>query len=291
MEYRIVNVMGHVEVYDSQGQFLFSADTKAEAARQAIMAGLDVEASSDCFPEIPGLIADSILDPAVLDHAVSRVLLAKFKAGLFDDPFGERFRDKESMHSSRSIALAREIADESTVLLKNEGGLLPLDIDKLRSIAVLGPNADQVQFGDYSWSRNNQNGITPLAGITRLCGDRVKINYERGCDIMSKDTSGIAKAVEAARNSDIAIIFCGSASASLARDYSARTAGKDSTPPILTLPGRNRSLYARLPPQASRWYWFLSQARPIPSTGRKRIYRPYYCNGTQANAQANQLPT
>lgn len=219
-----------------------TADTKAEAARQAIMAGLDVEASSDCFPEIPGLIADSILDPAVLDHAVSRVLLAKFKAGLFDDPFGERFRDKESMHSSRSIALAREIADESTVLLKNEGGLLPLDIDKLRSIAVLGPNADQVQFGDYSWSRNNQNGITPLAGITRLCGDRVKINYERGCDIMSKDSSGIAKAVEAARNSDIAIIFCGSASASLARDYSGSNCGEGFDTPDLDLTGAQSQL-------------------------------------------------
>lgn len=226
--------------------FHHTADSKAEAARQAITAGLDVEASSDCFPEIPGLIADSVLDPAVLDRAVSRVLLAKFRAGLFDDPFGERFGHCAAMHSPASIALAREIADESTVLLKNDGKLLPLDLDRLRSIAVLGPNSDQVQFGDYSWSRDNRNGVTPLDGIRQLCGNRVAIRHERGCDIMTEDTTGIAKAVEAARNSDLAIIFCGSASASLARDYSGSNCGEGFDTPDLDLTGAQSQLIRRV---------------------------------------------
>lgn len=219
-----------------------TAESKADAAKQAIEAGLDVEASSDCFPTIPEMIADSLIDMATLDRAVSRVLLAKFKAGLFEDPYGERFTTS-SMHSAESVALSREIADESTVLLKNSGNLLPLDIEKIKSIAVIGPNADQVQFGDYSWSRDNANGITPLEGISKLAaGHKLQINYAKGCDLMTTDTSKIAEAVEAARKSDVAVIFCGSASASLARDYSGSNCGEGFDTPDLELTGAQSQL-------------------------------------------------
>ena len=58
--------------------------------------------------------------------------------------------------------LCSRISEESVVMVKNEGNLLPLDMKKLKSVAVIGPNANQVQFGDYTWSRNNKDGITPL---------------------------------------------------------------------------------------------------------------------------------
>lgn len=67
--------------------------------------------------------------------------------------------------------------------MKNEGNLLPLDITKLQSVAVIGPNADCVQFGDYTWSKNKEDGITPLQGIYRLAGKKVKVNYAQGCSI------------------------------------------------------------------------------------------------------------
>ncbi len=114
-----------------------TAATKADAARQSLEAGLDVEASSDCYPTIPQLIADSIIDMATLDRAVARVLLAKFKSGLFEDPYGDRYAASAAMHSPASVALSKEIADQSAVLLKNEGNLLPLNLSKLKSIAVV----------------------------------------------------------------------------------------------------------------------------------------------------------
>lgn len=219
-----------------------TAETKADAARQALEAGLDVEASSDCFPEIPQMIADSVLDMATLDRAVRRVLTAKFRAGLFEDPYGDKRAAHAAMHSTESVRLAKEIADESAVLLKNDNGLLPLDLTRLSSVAVIGPNAAQVQFGDYSWSRDNRDGVTPLEAIRKIAGDRVKINYAPGCSLMTRDTTGIAAAVDAARNSDVAVIFCGSSSASLARDYSGSNCGEGFDTPDLDLTGAQPQL-------------------------------------------------
>ena len=84
--------------------------------------------------------------------------------GLFEDPYGKTFKNRKR-HSPESVKLAKTIADESAVLLKNENQLLPLDAKSLKSIAIIAPNADQVQFGDYTCSRNNKDGVTPLQGI------------------------------------------------------------------------------------------------------------------------------
>lgn len=196
-----------------------------EAAYQALTAGLDVEASSKCYPYIKELIAEGRLDESVLDQAVARVLYAKFKMGLFEDPYGEAYGDCK-MKDKKGVALSKTIADESTVLLKNENKLLPLSPSRYKRIAVIGPNADQVQFGDYTWSRSNKDGITPLQGIRELVGNKVDIRYAKGCDLVSLNTDGIKEAVDAAQESDVAIIFCGSASAALARDYKSSTCGE-----------------------------------------------------------------
>ena len=83
-----------------------------------------------------------------------------------------------------------------------------------------------MQFGDYTWSRNNKDGVTPLEGIKRLVGDKATVRYARGCSMMSKDTSAISEAVEIASQSDVALLFCGSSSASLARDYNQVNCGE-----------------------------------------------------------------
>ncbi len=203
----------------------FTARNSSEAAMQAISAGLDVEASSECYPFLKTLIEKEQFDEEILNTAVRRVLFAKFAMGLFEDPYGEQYKGR-GRHTPESIQLAKRIADESTVLLKNENRLLPLDVNQIKSIAVIGPNADQVQFGDYSWSRSNKDGVTPLQGIKDRAGDKVTIRYAKGCSLTSLETSGIAEAVEAARQSDVAIIFGGSASAALARDYKSSTCGE-----------------------------------------------------------------
>ena len=194
------------------------AHNSEEAAMQAFTAGLDVEASSNCYPLLAGLIQKGKLDEEVLNESVRRVLYAKFKMGLFEDPYGEQYSHSE-MHGAESIRLSKEIADESVVLLKNENGLLPLNADKLKSVAVIGPNADQVQFGDYTWSRNNKDGVTPLEGIRRLLGGKATVRYAKGCDLVSLNAGGIKEAVEAVRKSEVAILFCGSASAEIGRAH------------------------------------------------------------------------
>ena len=181
------------------------------AAILAAGAGLDVEASSNCYPELVTAVKEGRIDINVIDEAVRRILRVKFELGLFEHPFGLE-EEAGDIHSPEMVALSREIADESAVLLKNDGGLLPLDMDKIKSIAVIGPNADQVQFGDYSWSKDNKDGITPLEGINRLAKGKIKVNYAKGCDLTTLDTTGIAEAVKAAAISDVVILCCGSSS-------------------------------------------------------------------------------
>lgn len=236
---------GAIEMLET---FHHTAANKAEAATQALTAGLDVEASSECYPELSRLVREGKLDESYIDTAVHRVLTAKFECGLFEDPYGDKHATSGEMHSPRSVELSRQIAEESIVLLKNEDNLLPLDMNKLTSIAVIGPNADQVQFGDYTWSRDNKDGITPLQGIKALAGEKVRINYAVGCSMMSRDTIGIGEAVEAALKSDVAVIFCGSSSASLARDYTRTNCGEGFDLSDLSLTGAQgdliRAVYA-----------------------------------------------
>ena len=230
---------GAIEMLET---FHHTAANKAEAAIQALTAGLDVEASSECYPELFRLVKEGKLDKSYIDTAVRRVLTAKFECGLFEDPYGDKHAASGGMHSLRSVELSRQIAEESIVLLKNENNLLPLDMNKLTSIAVLGPNADQVQFGDYTWSRDNKDGITPLQGIKALVGEKIKINHAVGCSMMSRDTTGIGEAVEATLKSDVAVIFCGCSSASLARDYTRTNCGEGFDLSDLSLTGAQSDL-------------------------------------------------
>ena len=104
------------------------------------------------------------------------------------------------------------MAEESVILLKNENSLLPLDVAKLKSIAVIGPNADQVQFGDYCWTKSNRHGVTVLGGLRELAGDKVRIHYAKGCDLVGLSRQGFAAAVEAAKQSDVAVVVIGDTS-------------------------------------------------------------------------------
>lgn len=204
---------------DMLKSFHHIAESKEDAAIRALTAGLDVEASSNCFLNLIEAVREGRCDTMAIDLAVSRVLRVKFEMGLFEHPYGHN-QEAGPIHDNKKIQLAREIADESTVLLKNEGGLLPLDINKLTSIAVIGPNADQVQFGDYSWSKDNKDGITPLQGIKTWAGNKIKVNYAYGCDLISKDTTQIAEAVRIARQSDVVVLCCGSSSTRFIRPTS-----------------------------------------------------------------------
>jgi beta-glucosidase len=221
--------------------FHHTAKDDADAAMQAVKAGIDFEISSECYAKLDSLVKNNILDIKYIDKAVSNILRAKFAAGLFEKPYPDRNNFDKLIHRSDARKLALEIAEESIVLLKNEENILPLKVD-IKSIAVIGPNADQIQFGDYSWTRDNKYGITPLQGIKDLTGGKVLINYAKGCDIHTLDQSGFAEAVEAVNKSEAAIVFVGSQSASLARDYKNSTSGEGFDLSDLRLTGAQENL-------------------------------------------------
>jgi beta-glucosidase len=138
-------------------------------------------------------------------------------------------------------------ARESIVLLKNDLNALPLSKD-IRSIAVVGPNADDDSLTRYRYGPNQINGITVLQGIKNKLGDRVKVNYAKGCDVTDehwpqtevlpepltqKEKDEIAKAVEATKKSDVAVVVLGDSS---------NTVGETASRTSLDLPGRQLDL-------------------------------------------------
>lgn len=185
----------------------------SEAAVMGINAGVDLEAARpDAYARLSDLVKAGKVNEEQIDTAVRRILRAKFMAGLFDKPYPDPGRLSEVVHRPEHVALALEVAQESAVLLKNDRALLPLDASKLKSIAVIGPNADQVQYGDYTYTRDNRSGVTILQGLRDRLGSRVQINYAKGCNITGSDRSGIAAAVEAASKSDVAVVVLGETS-------------------------------------------------------------------------------
>jgi len=191
-------------------------EDKQATAISALEAGIDLEApTSFAYSELSKLVETGKVDIALIDQAVSNILTAKFKAGLFDIPYKAPNKVSSLIHTAASVKLAREIAEESIVLLKNENNQLPLDVSTLNSIAVIGPNADQVQYGDYSYTKDNGSGVTILEGIKRYANNKIVVNYAKGCNITGDDTSNISEAVEVAKKSDVVILVIGGTSSVL----------------------------------------------------------------------------
>lgn len=193
-----------------------TSDSKPKTAMQALSAGIDLEAPQPyAYSELKQLVEDGKLSEELIDEAVSRILTVKFKAGLFDNPYRAPDNISQIVHTEESVALARQIAEESVVLLKNENDLLPLHVSDYKSIAVLGPNADRVQYGDYSCTKDKSSGITILEGIKNIVGSQIQVNYAEGCDITDLDTSGIEEAVKVAESSDVVVLVVGGTSMTL----------------------------------------------------------------------------
>ena len=200
------------------------ASDKEEAARLALEAGVDIELPDpDCFPLLLKLVREGKVSEALVDKAVARNLRAKFLLGLFENPYVDPDRAVRVTNSLEHRALAAEASRRSIVLLKNENNLLPLDRSRLRSIAIIGPNADRVHLGGYS--DDPGRGVSVLQGITEKVGNQIKVTYAPGCKITQEggdwfaDTSHlntpaddeklIAQAVEVARNADVALLVLG----------------------------------------------------------------------------------
>lgn len=226
---------------DMLSYFHKTASGSDDAAKQSVMAGIDLEAGGNNFFLLEEMVNNGTLDVKYIDEAVRHILYAKFASGLFEDALPDAAAIGQYVHTKESVVLAKKLADESAVLLQNNK-VLPFDVSKIKSLAVIGPNADQVQFGDYTWSRNNKDGVTPLKGIQDLVGTKIKLNYAQGCDLVSQNKEGFKQAADAAASSDAIVVFVGTQSASLARDYKNSTSGEGFDLSDLTLPGVQEDL-------------------------------------------------
>lgn len=186
-----------------------------DAALLAINAGVDVDLGGNAYALLEQSGNNNKVDIAALDTAVYRVLKLKFDMGLFDNPYVDPKKAKENIRTEEHVALARRVAQESIVLLKNKENILPLD--KNIKVAVVGPNADNQynMLGDYTAPQEDGVVNTVLDGImSKLKASNVE--YVKGCAIRDTLDVDIDKAVEAANRSDVAIVVVGGSSA---RDF------------------------------------------------------------------------
>ncbi len=185
--------------------------TPAHAAEVAIRLGIDMDMSSFLYRSHLGQsVRQGTMDMVTIDQAVRRVLEAKARCGLFDEPFSNPELEKQVVLSSAHRDAAREVARSSIVLLKNDGGTLPLTA-AAQSIAVVGPLADSAADPLGTWKAFGEpdDVITVLDGIRQRAGSGVTIHHARGCEVKDDGTSKINEAVTAVKRSDVAIVVVG----------------------------------------------------------------------------------
>lgn len=186
--------------------FHHTADTPAEAGRQALLAGIDLEAPNEYGfgKEMLKLIRSGELPMEALDRAVERILTVKERVGLLsDEKFMETVPDSRKKEHKK---LALEAAGESIVLLKNEGNILPLS-SETKSIALIGPNAASVELGDYCIT---MEGVSLLEGLKE--GYQGEIRYCKGSTLYNRIPGEAERAAEMAAQSDVVVLVLGGSS-------------------------------------------------------------------------------
>ena len=185
----------------------FCKDEK-EAAMKSVNAGVDMEMVSGTFiRHLEALVKEKKVSEAAIDEAVRNILRLKFRLGLFDNPYVNT--DQDVKYTSTHLAKAKEAVEQSVILLKNDGETLPF-IDKIRTIAVVGPLADAAhdQMGTWVFDGEKAHTQTLLPALKEMYGDKVTFIYEPALGYSrDKNTANISKAVSAAMRAD-AVLAC-----------------------------------------------------------------------------------
>ncbi len=231
----------------------------ADAARQAIAAGTDMEEMSRLFGQhLPKLVADGKLAVGVVDEAVRRVLRVKLRAGLFERPYVDEGRERGEILTAGNRAAAREVAGRCLVLLKNEGPVLPLG-GRHRSIALIGPLADDRQSPLGHWLGDGRAGdvVSVLAALRAKLGEgpgATKLAHAKGCEIEGGTTEGIAEAVRIAAEADVAVLVVGESS---------EMSGEASSRSSIGLPGHQLELVQAIQATGKPTVVVLMNGRPL----------------------------
>src|SRR5215212_7002821 len=168
----------------------FSADL-TDAGARAVNAGVDLEMaiSDPAYAHLPEALESGATDVEAIDACVRRVLEAKIRMGLFDEPYVDEDRAREVLADPAHRDVARVAAERSAVLLRNEGGLLPLDADALGSVAVIGPLADSARdiIGPWVFDFDLDETVAVFAGIRARAGDAVRVEYAQGVPVVQRE--------------------------------------------------------------------------------------------------------
>lgn len=202
----IVSDWGAIEQLKNQGL----AATKKEAARYAFTAGLEMDMMSHAYDRhLKELVEEGKVSMAQVDEAVRRVLLLKFRLGLFERPYTPVTTEKERFFRPQSMDIAARLAAESMVLLKNENNVLPLT-DK-KKIAVIGPMAKNGWDLLGSWRGHGKDTDVAMLydGLAAEFAGKAELRYALGCNTQGDNREGFAEALEAARWSDVVVLCLG----------------------------------------------------------------------------------
>lgn len=194
-----------------------AAKDNKEAAVKALKASLDMDLGGNAFGKnLKKAYEEGLITMADLDRAVGNVLRLKFQMGLFENPYVSPELAKKLVHSKEHKELARQVAREGVVLLKNEG-VLPLS-KHIGHLAVIGPNADEMynQLGDYTAPQVREEVATVLDGIRAAVSESTRVTYVKGCAVRDTTATDIPAAVAAAQKADAVVLVVGGSSA---RDF------------------------------------------------------------------------
>jgi len=217
----------------------FAKDAK-DAARLAINAGVDQDMMSNAYRlYLKDLVDDGQVDEAYINDACRRVLMAKYKLGLFEDPYRycNANLEKETIYKKEFLQAARHSAAISSVLLKNDKSVLPLN--SKQSIALIGPLAKDKEniLGNWAAAGDRKGkAISVFEGITSYL-NVTDINYAKGCEIEGADDLGFQAAIDAAKTSDVVVMILG-------EDYD--MSGEAASRSSITLPGQQTMLLKRI---------------------------------------------
>jgi len=183
--------------------------TAAEAAALAVNAGCDLNCG-EVYSGLLTAVKKGLISEAAIDRAVRRLFTARFRLGMFDPPEMVPYAQIpiEVNDSPDHRALALQAARESVVLLKNEYDLLPLNKD-IKSIAIIGPNADSVEVLLGNYYGMPSRAVTPLEGIQAKVPPGTEVLHAQGCDVIDESTGGYAAAVAMAERADVVIFVAG----------------------------------------------------------------------------------
>lgn len=249
-----------VSDWESVGELVkhgLAAD-RAEAGRLALTAGVDMEMVSKIYVgELVAEVRAGRVPVAAVDRAVRRVLEAKERLGLFDDPYrySDPRREKERILTAEHRAAARAMARESMVLLGNRANLLPLAPAALRTVAVIGPLADSRQAPLGPWSVPGRAAdVVPVLDGLRAALPRARVLHEQGVPVEGGDAAGIARAARLARRADAVILVLGESDA---------MSGEAKSRSDLSLPGRQLELARAVIAANPRTAVVLMNGRPL----------------------------